>query len=84
MANRYHATVRLLMSPVLPDGYAGFKKAHLGQCSSCQERLVTVLRFWNGDSGEVHLCQRYRKELGTEDEESASRKSCRGFQRVLV
>jgi hypothetical protein len=43
---------------------------------------VTMLRFWNGDRGEVHLCQRYRKELGAEDEMSASRKSCRGFSNV--
>ena len=51
MRNGYHAAVRQLMSPVLPDGYAGFMKAHLGQCSVCTQRLVLTLPFGNGDVG---------------------------------
>lgn len=82
MANRYHATVRLLMSPVLPEGYNGFKKAYLGQCSQCWHRIVRVLPFWNGDEGEVHLCQHYRKELGIEDAEFASHRRCPYFSEV--
>jgi len=53
--NSYHATVKFLLSPVLPEGYTGFIKAHLGQCGTCSRRRVTELPFGNGTRGEVHL-----------------------------
>jgi hypothetical protein len=77
MTNRYHGIIRQLMSPILPEGYQGFMKARLGQCSTCQERCVVELPFFNGDQGEVHLCQRYRKELGLEDGYCATHRRCR-------
>ncbi|WP_157270562.1 hypothetical protein [Azohydromonas aeria] len=52
------------MSPELPSGFAGFGKAHMGRCSSRAHRLVMVLPFGNGTSGEVHLCDPKRKEPG--------------------
>lgn len=79
MRNGYHAAVRQLMSPVLPDGYAGFMKAHLGQCSVCTQRLVLTLPFGNGDVGEVHLCREKQTEIGIEDEECATPRRCRFF-----
>ena len=79
MANAYHATVRQLMSPVLPEGYHGFIKAHLGQCSQCRGRRVVELPFGNGDRGEVHLCEPKRKELGLEDESCATTRRCRSY-----
>jgi hypothetical protein len=78
--NGYHAAVRDLMSPILPEGYSGFVKAHLGQCSVCKGRVVTELPFGNGDRGEVHLCRFRGKELGIEDEECATRRRCRSFE----
>ncbi|MDT8840096.1 hypothetical protein ParKJ_21975 [Paraburkholderia fungorum] len=83
MRNGYHAAVRQLMSPVLPDEYADFVKARLGQCSVSTQRLVLALPFGNGngngDVGRVHLCQEKQKELGIEDEACAKPRRCRFF-----
>jgi hypothetical protein len=79
MENGYHATVKALLSPILPDGYAGFMKPHLGQCSTCARRIVTELQFGNGTRGEVHLCEVKRKELGIEDDRCATRRKCSSF-----
>lgn len=51
MRNGYHAAVRQLMSPVLPDGHAGFMKAHL-----CQEKKKEL----GIEEGECAMPQRYR------------------------
>lgn len=82
MGNAYHGTAAYLLSPILPEGYAGFVKPHLGQCSVCSKRVVTELRFGNGANGEVHLCEAKRKELGIEDEQCATRRRCRIFEPV--
>jgi hypothetical protein len=79
MRNGYHATVKYLMSPVLPEGYSGFIKAHLGQCGTCAKRIVTELPFGNGERGEVHLCEAKMKELGLEDESCATKRRCRDY-----
>lgn len=79
MRNAYLAASAYLLSPILPDGYAGFQKPHLGQCSACTHRIVTELPFGNGTRGEVHLCEVKRKELGIEDEALATRRRCRAF-----
>lgn len=79
MRNAYLATSAYLLSPILPEGYAGFMKPHLGQCSECAQRLVTELPFGNGTRGEVHLCKAKRKELGIEDEQCATKRRCHSF-----
>ncbi|WP_321935226.1 hypothetical protein [Paraburkholderia sp. J8-2] len=80
MRNGYHATVKYLLSPVLPEGYAGFIKAHLGQCGTCSKRRVMELPFGNGTRGEVHLREAKRKELGLEDERCATTRRCRSYE----
>lgn len=80
MGNAYHGTVKFLWSPLLPEGYAGFMKPHLGQCSVCRHRTVTQLPFGNGTRGEVHLCEAKRKELGIEDAQCATRRRCARFE----
>ena len=71
MHNAYQAT--------LPEGYAGFRKAHLGQCSLCVNRLVTELPFGNRTRGEVHLCTVRRTELGIEGDGCGTTRRCRLF-----
>ena len=79
MRNAYLGTSAYLLSPILPEGYSGFQKPHLGQCSACTHRRVSELPFGNGNLGEVHLCAVKRKELGIEDEACATRRRCKAF-----
>lgn len=84
MRNRCHAAMKALMSPELPSGFAGFRKPHLGRCSSRAHRLVMVLPFANGTGGAVHLCDSKRKEPGIEDNRCGTARRCRVFVKAPV
>ena len=79
MHNAYHATIKYLMTPILPEGFSGFSTAHFGQCSQCANRVATELPYGDGGRGEVNLCTVKRKAIGPLGESCATRRRCRSF-----
>ena len=69
MRNGYHAAIKYLMYPILPEGFSGFSSAHFGQCSRCANRVVTELPYGDGGSGVVVLCTVKRKAIAGGDDE---------------